>query len=79
MELKRIQTPYTDSLFRNFRVQLVGQAAEFKFDPKFKSFACHLAITPKGYSRKTIKGIDCKVNDWALGAALWHILGGFDW
>ena len=44
-------------------LQPIGQAAEFKFESKFKplpSSAGHLAITPKGYSRRQSKGLTAK-------------------
>ena len=39
-------------------LQLIGQAAEFKFESKFKPLptsAGHLSITPEGYSRRQSK------------------------
>ena len=40
-------------------LQPVGQAAEFKFESKFKPLpsAGHLAITPEGYSRRQSKDL----------------------
>ena len=68
MDLKRIQTPH--SLFWDFgadktstRLQPVGQAAEFKFESKFEPLppaAVHLAINPKGYSRRQSKVLTAK-------------------
>ena len=44
-------------------LQPIGQAAEFKFESKFKPLptsAGHLAITPKGYSRRQSKDLTAK-------------------
>ena len=44
-------------------LQPIGQAAEFKFESKFKPLptsACHLAITSEGYSRRQSKGFAAK-------------------
>ena len=43
-------------------LQPVGQAAEFKFESKFKPLpsAGHLAITPEGYSRRQSKDLTAK-------------------
>ena len=43
--------------------QPVGQAVEFKLESKFKPLltsTCHLAITPKGYSRRQLKVLAAK-------------------
>ena len=56
-------------------LQPIGQAAEFKFESKLEPLqtsACHLAITPEGYSRIQSKDLTAK----ALGGALQHSLGG---
>ena len=76
MDLKRIQTPH--SLFWDFgadktstRLQPVGQAAEFKFESKFEPLppaAVHLAINPKGYSRRQSKVLTAKSMAKLLGA-----------
>ena len=44
-------------------LQPISQAAEFKFESKFKPLptsACHLAITPEGYSRRKSKDLAVK-------------------
>ena len=43
--------------------QPIGKAAEFKFESKFKPLptsACHLAITPEGYSRRQLNVLTAK-------------------
>ena len=78
-DLKRIETPH--SLCCDFwgykPLQLVGQAAQFKFESKFEP----LQVIWQSLGRlfqKVIEGLEGKVNGQALGAALLLCLGGSD-
>ena len=56
-------------------LQLVGQAAEFKFESKFEA----LPVVWQSLRRlfqKVIEGLEGKINGQALGAALRHCFGG---
>ena len=58
-------------------LQLVGQAAQFKFESKFEP----LQVIWQSLGRlfqKVIEGLEGKVNGQALGAALLLCLGGSD-
>ena len=59
--------------------QPIGQAAELKFESKFKSLptsACRLAITPEDYSRRQSKDLTAKM---ALRAKLLGQCSGTAW
>ena len=77
-DLNRIQTPH--SLFWDFRADKTFTIRRSGCRVQVWAPACHLEITPEGYSRfqKTIEGVDCKINGQALGAELRHSLGGWD-
>ena len=51
-------------------LQLVGQAAEFKFESSFKPLPVTWQSLPKE--------LTAEINGRALGAAIWHSLGGSD-
>ena len=56
-------------------LQLVSQAAEFKFESKFESKFEPLPVIWQSLRRlfqKTIEGLEGKINGQALGAALRH-------
>ena len=76
-DLKRIHTPH--SLCCDFgsdkTLQLVGQAAEFKFESKFEPLQV-IWQSLRRLFQKTIKGLEGKINGQALGAALRLCLGG---
>ena len=58
-------------------LQLVGQAAEFKFESKFEP----LPVIWRSLLRllqKVIEGLEGKINSQALGAALWLCLSRSD-
>ena len=78
-DFKKIQTPH--SLLLRFRsdkpLQLVGQAAEFKFESKFEPLPV-IWQSLRRLFQKVIEGLKGKINGQALGAALWHCLGGSD-
>ena len=58
-------------------LQPFGQATEFKFESNFEPLPV-IWQSLRRLFQKTIKGFDCKItgNGQALGAALWHSLGG---
>ena len=62
-------------------LQLVSQAAEFKFESKFESKFEPLPVIWQSLRRlfqKVIEGLEGKINGQALGAALWLCLCGLD-
>ena len=56
-------------------LQLVGQAAQFKFESKFEPLQVIWQSLQRLF-QKEIKGLDCKINSQALGAALRLCLRG---
>ena len=78
-DLKRIETPH--SLCCDFggykTLQLVGQAAEFKFESKFEPLDV-IWQSLRRLFQKTIEGLEGKINGQALGAALRLCLRGSD-
>ena len=59
-------------------LQLVGQAAEFKFESKFEPLQV-IWQSLLWLFQKVIKGIEGKINSQALGADLQLCLGWSDW
>ena len=80
----KLHTVYFGTLEHIKPLQLVGQAAEFRFESKF-----NLCLSSDNHSKfkfefqrlfqKTIEGFGSKINGWALGAELRHSLRGLDW
>ena len=70
----------THRLLREFRadksLQPIGQAAEFKFESKFKPLLVIWQSSSKSI-QKAMEGFECKIkeNGLALGAVLQHSLG----
>ena len=58
-------------------LQLVGQAAEFKFESKFEPLPV-IWQSLQSLFQKLIEGLEGQINCQALGAALWHSLGWSD-
>ena len=58
-------------------LQLVGQAAEFKFESKFETLAVIWQSLLRLF-QTVIEGLEGKINCQALGAALLHCLGWSD-
>ena len=58
-------------------MQLVGQAAEFKFESKFEPLPV-IWQSHRTLFQKIIEGLEGKINGQALGAALWLYLRGSD-
>ena len=58
-------------------LQLVGQAAQFKFESKFEPLKV-ICQSLRRLSQKAIEGLEGKINGQALGAALLQCLGGSD-
>ena len=59
-------------------LQLVGQAAEFKFESKFEPLLV-IWQSLRRLFQKVIKGLEGKINVQALGSALQHYFGRLDW
>ena len=59
-------------------LQLVGQAAEFKFESKFEPLPVIWQSLQRLF-QKVIEGLEGKINCQALGAALLLCLHGLDW
>ena len=65
-DLKRIQTPHS-----------LCQAAEFKFKSNFEPLQV-IWQTLQWLFQKVMEGLEGKINGQALGATLWHCMGGSD-
>ena len=60
-------------------LQLVGQVSEFKFESKFEPLpVIWQSLSRLSVFQKVIKGLEGKINDQALGAALQLCLRGSD-
>ena len=59
------------------RLHFVGQAAEFKFESKFKPLPVIWHFLLRLF-QQVIEGLEGKINCQALGATLLHCLGGSD-
>ena len=71
----KLHTIYAVILQAIKSLQLVGQAADFRFESKFEP----LPVIGQSFQRlfqKIIEGLEGKINGQALGAALWHSLAG---
>ena len=70
-DLKRIETPYSLCCdFKGYKpLQLVGQAAEFKFESKFEPLPVIWQSLQRLF-QKAIEGLEGKIKGQALGAAL---------
>ena len=66
---------YSWSKVKQWALQLVGQAAEFKFESKYKPLQVIWRYLQRLF-QKVIKGLEGKINDQARGAALWLCLRG---
>ena len=78
-DLKSIQTPH--SLFRDFgagkTIKTRWTGGRNQVWVQVRASACHLAITPEGYSRRQSKVLTAKSRP-RCGGALRHSLGGSD-
>ena len=71
----KIHTIYAVILEATKPLQLVGQAAQFKFESKFEPLQVVWQSLRRRF-QKVIEGLEGKINGQALGAALWLCLRG---
>ena len=73
----KLHTVYAVILEAIKPLQLVGQAAEFKFESKFEPLPV-IWQSLRRLFQKVIEGLEGKINGQALGASLWLCLRGSD-